>query len=90
MTQAVDSLGKIEENSLSCLVDAEAGIAPFLGGTGSYIAGHQVSESGITALKIVVAVFFGNLGSLDLMLAEFLHVFFFLGNPDTSVVTERL
>ena len=90
MAEALDGVGEVQEHGLAGLVHAEACVAALLCGTGCHVAGNEVSECRITALEVVVAVFFRDLGSLHLVVAESLHVLEFLGNPDASVVTKGL
>ena len=88
MTETVDCLGEIEEYRFSGFIYTESGITTLLCSTGSHVTGYKVSECGVTALEIVVAILFRYLGCLDFVFAEFLHILEFLGNPNTSVVTE--
>ena len=90
MAQTADGVGEVEEHGLTGLVDSESCVATLLGSTGCDVAGNEVTEGGITALEIVIAVLVRNLGGLDLMLAQLLHVLKLLGNPDTAVVTQTL
>ena len=89
VTQTLDGVGEVQEHGQTRLVHAIAGVATLLGGTRSHITRNQVTEGRIAALQIVIPILFRNLGSFDGMFAEFLHIFQFLGNPDTAVVTQR-
>ena len=87
-TQTFNGTLEIEEHRQTRFVYAKTGVATFFGGTGSHVTRHQVSESRITAFQVVVALFFGNIHGADFAFAEFFHVFFFFGNPDTAIVTQ--
>ena len=86
--EAVDGLGEVEEHSQAGVVHAEALVAALLGSTTGHVTGHEVTEGGIAALQIVVAVFFGNLPALQRAFLQLLGVFQLLGNPDAAVVTQ--
>ena len=58
---------------------AETGVAAFLGGTAGDVAGAEVTECGIAAFEIEVAVFVGNVGGAFLAGADGFGVFFLLG-----------
>ena len=88
--EAVNRLREVEEHSQTGVVYAEAVVATLLGGTRSHVARHEVSESRIATLQIVVAVFFGNLIALLRACLQCLGVFDFLRHPDTTVVAQRL
>ena len=90
VTQALDSIREIEEHGLTRLVHTETGVATLLGGAGSDVTRHEVTEGRIAALQVVIAVRLRDLGGLDFMLAELLHILFLLRHPDTAVVTQRL
>ena len=90
LAQAVDSLGEVEEYGQAGVVHAKAFVATLLGCTRSHVARHKVAERWIAALEVIVAVFFGNVFSFDFAFLQFLGVFKFLGNPNTSVITQRL
>ena len=90
VAESLDSVSEIKEYGKSSFIHTETGVASFLGCTGGYVTRHEVTECRVTALEIVVAILFRNLGSLDLTLAELFYVLKLLRYPDTSVVTERL
>ena len=90
MTKSLDGVGEIKEHGETCLIDSVTGIASFLSGAGCHVTGNKVTESRITTLELVVTILLRNLGRLDFLLTEFHHIFHLLGNPNTSVVTERL
>ena len=90
VAEALDGVREVKIDGLAGLVDAEAGVAALLGGTGSHVARDEVAEGRVAALEIVVAVLLRDLGGLDLMLAELLHILQLLGHPDTAVVTQGL
>ena len=79
---------EVEIYRISCTY-AEAGIAAFFCGTAGYVTGAEVAECGITALQIEVTVFVGDVCGAFLACTDSLGVLFFLGHPDTAVVTER-
>ena len=89
-SEVLDGLAEVEEYGKSSVVHAVALVAALFGGTAGDVAGDEVSECGIAALEIVVAVFFGNVLTLDFALLQTLGIFELLGHPDASVVTERL
>ena len=86
MSKTVNSVCKIQIHCKTCLIHTITCIATLLCGTGSNVTGNQITECRITALEIIIAVFFRNLGSFYLMLPEFFHIFFLLWNPDTSII----
>ena len=90
LTQALDGLREIEEHRQARVVDAIALVATLLGGTRCHITGNEVTKRRVTALQIVVAVFFGDVTTLDFATLQFLCVFEFLRHPDTAIVTQRL
>ena len=89
-TQAVDGLAEVEEHGLASVVDTVTLVATLLGGAASHVARHEVTEGGITALQIIVAVLLRNVTTLDLASLQFLGVLDVLGHPDTTVITQRL
>ena len=58
--EAVDRLREVEEHSQTGVVHAEALVATLLSGARSHVTGNEVTEGGIAALQIVVAVFLRN------------------------------
>ena len=90
LAQTLDGGLEVEEYGQPRFVHAEACVAALLGGTRSHVARHEVTEGRVTALQVVVAVFFGDVRRFLGPRADGLHVFEFLGNPDTAVVTQRL
>ena len=89
-SEVLDGLREVEEHGKAGVVHAVALVAAFLSGAAGHVAGHEVTEGGIAALEVVVAVFFGNVLTLDFAALELLCVFEFLGHPDAAVVAERL
>jgi len=87
--QTVDSFGEVEEYGKTCIVHAITLVATFFGSTAGNVTRNEVTECRITALQVVVAVFFGNIFSLQRTFLQLLGIFQFLRNPDTSVVTQR-
>ena len=86
--QTADSLSKVEVYGKASVVHTKAGVATLLGSTRSYVAGNEVTESGVTAFKIVVAVGLVDVGRLDFALLQLDGVFLLLGHPDTAIVTQ--
>ena len=90
LAQAGDRRLEIQEHGQSGLVHAEACIAAFFGGTRSHIARHEVTESRITALQVVVAILLGDIRSFLLFRTDRLNILFLFRHPDPAVVTQRL
>ena len=61
MSESLDGIGEVKEDSKTGLIDTEAGVASLLGGTGCNITWHEVSECRIAALEVVVPVLFSYL-----------------------------
>ena len=59
-------------------------------GTRGHVTGNEVTEGGIAALQIVVAILLRNIPSLLRSSLQSLGVLQLLGHPDTAVVAERL
>ncbi len=57
----MDGISEVEVDGIACTY-AIAGIATFFGGTAGHVAGNKVAKGGITALQVIVTVFFGYLG----------------------------
>ena len=87
--EALEGILEVEEYGLAGVVHTVTGVAALLGGAGSHVTRNEVAEGRVAALEVVVAVFFGNLRTLDLAFLQFLGIFQFLGNPDAAVVTQR-
>ena len=90
LAKTVDGVAEIEEHGKTGVVDTEALVAAFLGGTRCNITGYEVTECRVAALEIVVAILFGNLRTANLTCLKLLSILKFLGNPDAAVVTKRL
>ena len=90
LAEPLDSGLEVEEYGQPRFVHTEPGIATLLRGTGSHVAGNEVTEGRITALEVVIPILLCDFGCLLEPCTEFLHVLFFLGHPDTAVVAERL
>ena len=87
-TETVDCIFEIEVDSVAC-TDAIAGVAALFGGAACDVTRAEVTECGIAAFEIEVAVFVGNVSRFFLTGADSLGVLFLFGYPDASVVTER-
>ena len=83
-----DGLGEVEVDAAGDAVDLRANAAAFvahvLGLTRRDVAGHEVTEGGVDALQVVVAILFGNVTRV------LLAVLCALGYPDAAIVTQRL
>ena len=90
LAQTLDGGLEIEEHGQTRLVHAVAGVAALLGGARSHVTRHEVSESRVAALQVVVAVLLGDVRRLLRAGTQGLHVLELLGNPDAAVVTQRL
>jgi len=86
--QTVDCIAEVEEYGQAGIVYTEALVATFFGCTAGNIARNEVTECRITAFQVVVAVFFGDVFSLQSTFLQFLGIFQFLRNPDATVVTQ--
>ena len=75
-----NSRGEIQVHRLLGGTYAIAGVTSFLGGTGGYVAGHQVTERGVTALQVVIPFVFRNIRGFPVVILLF-------GHPDTTIVT---
>ena len=85
---ALDFIRKVQEDALAGDGYAAAVVAGFLGGAGGDVARSQVAEGGVLAFQVVIAFFFGNVGRLDFLLADFFRGFTGLGHPDAAAVAE--
>ena len=90
LAEPFDSGLEVEEYGEPRFVHAETGIATLLGGTGSHVAGNEVTERRIPAFEVVIPVLLRDFGSLFEFGAELLHILLLLGYPDAAVVAERL
>ena len=88
--EALDRLREVEEYSQTRVVHTEALVATLLSSTRSNVTWHEVTESGIAALQIVVAVFLRNIRTLLGAGLQSLGILNLLGHPDTTIVTQRL
>ena len=82
-TQTLDGIGKIQINTETARPHATTFIAGFLGGARRDITRSQVSIAGIFALEEIIPLTFGDFRS-----GPFVRLL--LGNPDATVVSERL
>ena len=87
-SQTVDGILEVQINGVAGSYTV-AGVAAFLGCTRGDVAGAEVTEGGIAAFQIEVAVLVGDVGRSLFAGADSFGVFFFLRNPDAAVVTER-
>ncbi len=85
----MDGIGEVEIDGIASAY-AIARVAAFLGGTAGHIARHEVTESGITAFKIVITIFFGYVVGLQFTCTDGFGVFLLFWDPDTSVVAQAL
>ena len=90
LTQTLDSGLEIEEYSQTGLIYTVACIATLLCCTRCNVARYEVTECGVATLQVVVAILLGDLRRLNLTCAQSLNILHLLGNPDTTVVTQRL
>ena len=88
LAQTVDGIFEIEIHGIAG-AHAVACVAALLGGTRCDVAGAEVTESGVAALQIEVAVLVGDVGGFLFAGADGLGILFLLGHPDAAVVTER-
>ena len=80
----------IQEHRLTRLVHAESSIATLLGSTRRNVPGNEVSEGWVTALQVVVSVFFRDIICAHGAFADCFRVFLFGRHPDAAVVAQRL
>ena len=88
-TQTVDSFGEVKEYGKTGVVYAEALVAAFFGSAAGNVTRNEVTECRITAFQVVVAVFLGNIFSLQCTFLQFLGIFQLLRNPNAAIVTQR-
>ena len=88
--QALNGIGKIEVYSKACRTYTITGIATFLGGTRSNVAGHQITKCGVTTFKIVVTLLFGNVVGAFFATTNCLGILFLLGHPNAAIVAQTL
>ena len=87
-TQTVDSFGEVKEYGKTGVVHAEALVAAFFGSAAGNVTRNEVTECRIAAFQVVVAVFLGNIFSLQCTFLQFLGVFQLLRNPNAAIVTQ--
>ena len=90
LTQTLDSGLEIEEYCQTGLVHAVASVATLLSSTRCNVTRYEVTECGVATLQVVVAILLSDIRRLDLACTQSLDVLHLLGNPDTTVVTQRL
>ena len=88
--QAFDTFFEIEVNGITRSSYAITGIATFFGCARGHVARNKVTEGRITTFQVVVAIFFFDVGRFQFAGTDSFGIFFFLRNPDTTVVTQRL
>ena len=88
--EVADGLREVEIDSQAGVVHTEALVATFLGSAAGHVAGNEVTEGGIAAFEVVVAVFLGNVLTLETAFLARLGVFELFGHPNAAVVAERL
>ena len=90
LAHAVNGVLEVKEHAAAGVGHATLVVTGFLGSAGGNIAGSQVTEGGILALQIVVAIALSHIGGLHLATADLGSHLAALGHPDTAVVTQRL
>ena len=90
LAHAVDGVLEVKEHTAAGVGYAALIVAGFLGSTGGNVTRSQVTEGGILALQIVVAVALSHIGGLHLAAADLSGHLTALGHPDTAIVTQRL
>ena len=88
--EVADGLREVEIHSQAGIVHTIALVATFFGSAAGHVAGHEVTEGGIAAFEVVVAVFLGNVLTLETAFLTRLGVFELFGHPNATVVAERL
>ena len=89
-TKTFDSIFEVEIYSKTCRVNTETSVATFFSSTRSYVTRYEVTECWVTTFQVEVAVFIRNFSWFLFTSADSLSILFFLRNPDTTIVTERL
>ena len=88
LTHALDGFFEVQVHAAGYATNfgtyAATLVTHILGLARSDIARYQVTEGGVDALQVVVAIFFGNISRI------LLAVLGLLRHPDTTVVTQRL
>ena len=79
---AANGVGEIQIDALSAGTDASPFVANFLGSSRSDVARHQVAETRVAALEIVIALVLGNLRRRA-------RVALFLRHPHAAVIAQR-
>ena len=85
-----DSAAEIEENSFTCFVYTIPFIAAFFRCARCYIARNEVTKRWVSALEVVVTIFFRNLNRFLAAVADGFNIFKFSRNPDAAIVAKRL
>lgn len=88
LAHACDGVLEVEEDTESGNGDAAAVVALFLGGAGRDVTRREVTEGGVFAFQVVVAIFFGDVGSFHFLAADFFSDFTCFGNPDATIIAE--
>src|SRR5258706_9875223 len=81
LAHTANGIGEIEIDALAAWSDAAAFVANFLCGTRGNIAGHEIAETWVTPLEVIIAIFLGDL-------ARGARVTFFLGDPHAAVIAQ--
>ena len=90
LTHAVNGILEVQEHAAAGIGNTALVVTSLLSGTGRDIARSQVTERGILALQVVVAVILRNIGGLHLTLTNLGSDLTALGHPNTAIVTQRL
>ena len=88
--EPVDRVAEVEEHPESRLGHPPAFVADLLRGSRGDVARREVSERGILALEKEIASVLGNVFRHHGAAADLRGIFLRLGNPDTTIVPERL
>src|SRR5260221_14042899 len=61
LAHSANGIGEVEIDALAAGANAAAFVADFLGGTRGNVAGHEIAETWITPLEIIIALVLGDL-----------------------------
>ena len=90
LAHAVDGILEVKEHAAAGVSHTTLVVASLLGCTGGNITRSQVTEGGVLALQIIVAITLSHIGGLHLATTNLGSHLTALGHPDTAVVTQRL
>src|SRR5258705_6619414 len=76
-----NGIGEVEIDTLAAWADAAEFIANFLCGTRGNVARHEIAETWVTPLEVIIALVLGDL-------ARGARVTFFLGDPHAAVIAQ--